>query len=369
MRHTTSVIRGILPIVAFLSSWACAPPAQETHPLASRIDSVVELFLQKGEAPSYAVGVRLGEDLMFTRGYGVADLEHQVAATDQSVYRIASLTKQFTATAILQLVEGGLINLEDDIREYLPDFSTRGHHVTIHHLLTHTSGIPNYTGLPAFEERARLDLDHDALVDLIEEEPFDFPPGDALRYSNSGYYLLGMIIEAVSGQSYAEYLEQHIFSPLGMDQSAYCSSKAIIPNRAKGYSLEDHQWINAEAISMVNPFAAGGICSTVGDLLKWQNALNQHLILSEDSFRKMTQRATLNDGSQTPYGYGIVIAEFDGYKKYAFRGGITGFGSVLSFTPELGLTIAVLTNSDQADPVELEVTLARMITEWKIGGT
>jgi D-alanyl-D-alanine carboxypeptidase len=333
----------------------------------SRIDSVVELFLEKGEAPSYAVGIRLGEDFVLTRGYGLADLEHQVAATDHSVYRIASLTKQFTATAILQLVEDGLMSLGGDVREYLPDFSTRGHHVTIHHLLTHTSGVPNYTGLPAFEERARLDLGHDALVDLIEQQPFDFPPGDALRYSNSGYYLLGMIVEAVSGQSYADYLEQHIFGPLGMDQSAYCSSKAIVPNRAEGYSLEDHEWINAEAISLVNPFAAGGICSTVGDLLKWQTALNKRLILSEDSFRKMTQRATLNDGSETPYGYGIVITEFDGYEKYAFRGGMTGFGSVLSFTPELSLTIAVLTNSDQADPVELEVTLARMITEWTIG--
>ncbi|UCG88023.1 MAG: beta-lactamase family protein [Gemmatimonadota bacterium] len=369
MRHTTSVIGGILPSVAFILSWACAPQPQDTHPLVSRIDSVVEMFLEKGEAPSYAVGIRLGEDFVFTRGYGLADLEHQVSATHQSVYRIASLTKQFTATAVLQLVERGLIGLEDDVREYLPDLSTRGHHVTIHHLLTHTSGVPSYTGLSAFEERVRLDLSHDALVDLIEEEPFDFLPGEALRYSNSGYYLLGMIIEAVSGQSYAEYLEEHIFRPLGMERSAYCSVEAIVPNRAKGYSREDQEWSNAEAISMVNPFAAGGVCSTVGDLLKWQNALSQHLILNEDSSRKMTQRATLNDGSETPYGYGIVITEFDGYQKYAFRGGITGFGSALTFTPELGLTIAVLTNSDQADPVELEVTLARMIAEWTTGET
>ncbi len=369
MKVTMSVIGVILPAVALLSHGACVSRSDVAHQLETRIDSVVEAFLDRGEAPSYAVGIRVGADFLFTGAYGLADLEHEVPATRQSVYRIASLTKQFTAVAILQLAEGGLLSLEDDVRDYLPGLSTHDHHVTIHHLLTHTSGVPSYTRLPAFQERERLDLGRDALIDLVEQEPFDFVPGDALRYSNSGYYLLGMVVEAVSGLSYAEYLEQHIFAPLAMDASAYCDPSAIVPNRADGYSLEEDHWVNAEYISMENPFASGGICSTVGDLLKWERALNERVVINQDSFERMTRRARLNDGSETPYGYGIVVTEFDGYEKYAYRGGITGFGAALTFTPSLDLTIAILTNSDEADPVELEVELARMIAAWATNET
>jgi CubicO group peptidase (beta-lactamase class C family) len=368
MRDSVLTLRLVVPILAVLLFGSCTPHAQEDHSLESKIDSIVGTFLAQELAPSYAVGIRVGEGFVLTRGYGLAGAENEVPAKPETVYRIASLTKQFTAVAILQLVERGLLRLEDDLEDYLPAFRAAGNQVTIHHLLTHTSGVRNYTGLPAFQEKARLDLSHDDLVALIEAEPLDFVPGEAQRYSNSGYFLLGMIIEAVSGQAYAEYLEENIFNPLGMTESGYCNSRDLIRNRARGYSREGQELVNAEPISMVNPFSAGGLCSTVEDLLTWQDALNRRQVLSEDSFQKMTRPATLDDGTETPFGYGVVVTEFDGYQKYAFRGGISGFGSALTYTPELDLTIAVLTNSDEADPVELEVALARMIAEWETGG-
>jgi D-alanyl-D-alanine carboxypeptidase len=362
MRNAISASRLFLLIAVLLpASLACQ--TLDHQGLESTIDSMVTAFMAENPVPGVAVGVRVGDRFTLKKAFGLADVENRTPVTPQSVFRIASLTKQFTAAAILQLAERRLLAVEDDLSDYLPGFSTRGHHVTIRHLLTHTSGIPNYTGLEAFQERERLDLSHEELTGIVEAKPFDFSPGDELRYSNSGYYLLGMVIEAVSGQTYAEYLQEHVFSPLEMTRSRYCSDRQLIPNRVRGYSIADEELVNAKPISMANPFSAGGLCSTVGDLMRWQEALDRGEVIGEASFQRMTQRATLNDGSETPYGYGLVIADFDGYRKYAFRGGIAGFSSALTYTPALDLTIAVLTNSDSADPVQLEVAIARMIAD------
>ena len=333
----------------------------ELDKLQRQIDSVVAVALDEGIAPSYAVGVRIGDEVVTARGYGLADLENAVPASGETVYRIGSLTKQFTAVAIMQLVEQGRLTLDDDLAKLVPSCSTEGHTVTIHHLLTHTSGFGSYTQQPEFEWKSRLDLTNGEVIDLINRERMAFIPGEDQRYSNSGYYLLGMVVEAASGQSYGEYVEEHIFRPLQMAGSSYCHERPIIKHRAAGYSLDGSAVVNDEPISMNPPGAAGGLCSTVLDLLRWQQALTDNELITAASFDRMMTPAILNDGSVTPFGYGLVIIDFQGHRKIAHRGGISGFSSALAYYPEDRLTIVVLANSDEVDPTSMEGVIARIV--------
>jgi CubicO group peptidase (beta-lactamase class C family) len=352
-----------LPVVVIA---LCAGPAvargqAEVGKLQKQIDSIVIAALDEGLTPSYAVGVQIGDDVVVAKGYGLADLENEIPASSETVYRIGSLTKQFTAVSIMQLVELGVLRLDDDLASFIPSCSTGGQTVTIHQLLTHTGGFGSYTRQPLFDWKSRLDLTHEEVLELINKEALAFVPGAAQRYSNSGYYLLGMIIEVVSGQSYPEYTEQHLFRPLSMRGSSYCHEKPIIPHRAEGYTLDGSALVNDEPISMFPPGAAGGLCSTVLDLLRWQQALSENRLVTAASLRRMATPTVLSDGSMTPFGYGLVIIDFRGHRKIAHRGGISGFSSALAHYPDDDLTIVILANSDEVEPPSLEGAIARMI--------
>jgi len=330
--------------------------------LIGQIEQLVQQEMEDGPIPGVSVAVEHDGQLLMARGFGFADLEHDVPVGPETVFRIGSVTKQFTALAILQLVEQGKIALDDEITRFLPDYPVQGHTVTIHHLLTHTSGIASYTGLgEKFWKVSRLDLSHQELLDLFANEPFDFAPGEKWSYSNSGYYLLGMIIEAVSGESYADYVHNHIFEPLGMVDTMYCDPVAIVPHRARGYATKDGEVVNAEPLSMTSPGAAGALCSTPLDLLTWQRALDDNTLISAASRKQMLTEAKLNDGSGTGYAYGLGIGELDGHLKVAHGGGINGFAVAFDTFPDDHLVVVAFSNIGTTRSDRIADNIARTI--------
>ncbi len=328
--------------------------------LRADIRARVRARMRAGHWPGVALGIEL-DGAVHLETLGLANLEHRVRVRKETVFRIGSVTKQFTAALILKLQEMGKLSVGDDITRYLPDYPTGGRLVTVHHLLTHTSGIQSYTALPVFWARSREDLSPEALLALFKDEPFRFEPGEQYEYSNSGYHLLGMIIEGVLGRPYRDCLAEHLFAPLGLDHTQYLNNSPVVANRASGYVWENGQWRNAPYLSMRLPFAAGSIGSTVEDLLTWQGALNRGSVLSGNSLQSMRTRKPLNSGEPSSYGYGVAVAEFEGTPKLTHAGGINGFAGILSFYPAYSLTIAVLVNLGSANPFALESEIARLV--------
>jgi CubicO group peptidase (beta-lactamase class C family) len=358
----------VLAVVGILSLIACPAGEQTTTTVASpdalvaEIDGMVAEALANGPTAAISIAVARGPEIIVAKGYGLADVENEVAATADTVYRLGSLTKQFTSVAVMRLVEAGLINLDDEITRCLADFPTQGHTVRVRHLLNHTSGIKSYTGLgEEFWSKSRLDLSHEELLELIADEPFDFAPGTAYAYNNSGYYLLGMIIEEVTGQSYADHLRETIFEPLGLDATYYCSNEPIIPHRASGYARHEGELVNAGILSMTSPYAAGALCSTVLDLVTWQRALHSGALLEAATYARMITPETLADGSPLSYGYGLGIGEMEGHAKIMHGGGINGFTTALAYYPDDDLSTVVLTNTEGANPGGLERRITRAV--------
>jgi len=331
--------------------------------MINKVDSLAEATLTGGPVASLSIGLRRGDDVLMVKAYGLADIEHDVPATGETVYRIGSLTKQFTAAAVMQLVEAGKIGLDDPITDYLPDYPTQGYDVTIRHLLQHTSGIKSYTGLEAWRPKVPLDLTDEELVALFKDEPFDFAPGEKFLYNNSGYYLLGMIIEQASGESYREYMQTHLFQPQGMTGSSYCDERPIIPGRAEGYVAQDGELLNDAPLSMNQPGAAGALCSTTWDLLAWTADLREGEVVSEESYHLMTTKGVLNDESETGYGFGLAINSLEGHDRVAHGGGINGFNTAMAHYPGADLDVIVLSNTEGPHAGRV----ARDIAKWALG--
>lgn len=346
---------------ALLSLVASGAAAQAPDPIATYADSVVGAAIAKHQTAGASVAIVKAGRTIVSKGYGSQDLENDVPATAQTVYRIGSLTKQFTAAAIMRLAEQGKLSLDDSVQKFLPTFPTQGNRVTIRHLLTHTSGIKSYTGLgPKWTSRMRLDLAKDSLVAMFANEPFDFKPGAQWKYDNSGYFLLGMIIERLSGQSYGAYLKDEFFTPLGLAGTRYCDQRPLITHRAQGYSpTPDGQFVNADLLSMTQPYAAGSLCSTVDDLAAWTRALSSGKVVSPASYAQMTTPGTLNDGAPLTYGFGLQVGTLAGHRHIYHNGGINGFISELHHYPDDSLIVVVLTNTEGPAAPKLEAVLAR----------
>ena len=289
-----------------------------------------------------------GEKIV-SKGYGMANYELDIPNKSKTKVRIGSVTKQFTSVIILQLCEQGLINLNDTLDKYIPDYPN-GDKVTIHHLLTHTSGIFNSTEVKDFSKDMR---NEHSVVDLISEFkqlPYDFEPGTKFSYSNSGYILLGYIIEKVSKKSYKEYLNHNIFKKFSMNDSGYDDYKKIIKDRASGYSLvgEEKSLANCDFVDMSVPYAAGALYSTVEDLYIWNNKLIKGEVLSEDSLNQMFSKHVKTQ--ECYYGYGVFLddVELGGKvrKKIWHTGGIDGFLSCSKVFPDEDIQIIMITNID-----------------------
>jgi CubicO group peptidase (beta-lactamase class C family) len=336
------------------SSKQAGPEPGARSALALRIDSVVDLFMKNHHVPGISVAVVKRADTVVFKGYGFADLENQVPATPLTVYRIGSITKQFTAAGIMRLVEQGKIRLDAPLSTYLPEYPEPGRGATIRQLLTHTSGIPSYTSLGArFRDNIRLDLTDQQLVALFDHVPLDFIPGNQWRYDNSGYYLLGMIVARLSHTRYSDYIRDTLAGPLGLAATLYCSSAPIIPHRASGYSWDDGHSVNSSPLSMNIPGGAGALCSTVGDLVRWQGALAGGKVVTPASYVQMTTPVELFDGKHAPYGFGLDVGKYHGHSAISHSGGINGFSTDLAYYPAESLTVVVLTNVEGIDAARL----------------
>jgi D-alanyl-D-alanine carboxypeptidase len=255
------------------------------------------------------------------------------------------VTKQFTGAAILLLSHEGKLSLSDPLTKFIPDYPTQGHDVTIQHLLSHTSGIKNYTEIPEWEPTMRTDLTVDQLIAVFKDKPFDFSPGEKWSYSNSGYVLLGSIIERVSGQSYAEFLRTRIFEPLGMKQTRVDVNADVIPNRAEGYSKQGDHWVNADFLSMTHPYSAGDLVSTVDDLARWNAAIEHNELLTRDEWTRATSSFVLADGTRTQYGAGWFMGRVGNLASVEHGGGINGFNAYVLRVPSKHFYVVVLANA------------------------
>ena len=328
--------------------------------LVARIDSLTQAMMAEEHVPGVSVAVLRGQDTIRLRGYGMADVENSVPASTETVYRIGSITKQFTALIILQLAREGRLSLDDTLQKFVPSFPTPGRRITVRNLLNHTSGIPNYTSIGrAWLSRVTLNLDHDSLLALVKDLPPDFAPGEQFRYDNTGYYLLGMVIESVTGHRYADEVATRITGPLHLGSTMYCGTRQLIPHRAQGYTTDSGNTVtNASYLDMGQPFAAGALCSTTRDLLVWHRALSTDA-LSPLSYEMMSASGQTNHGRPTGYGMGLAPGDLSGHRRISHSGGIYGFSTDLANYPDDSLVIVVLANSEDANATRLSVRIAR----------
>jgi CubicO group peptidase (beta-lactamase class C family) len=357
------IVRSCVMAVAFCtavsSSLAPAQASETSDPAAGDLDSIVQSAYSP-DAPGAAIIVVLKGKILYRGARGLANIELGVPLRPESVFRIGSVTKQFTAAAILLLAEQGKLALSDPITKFLPDYPVQGHLVTIQHLLSHTSGIRNYTELPQWQSTTRNDVSVQQLIGAFKGEPFDFAPGDRWKYSNSGYILLGAIIEKVSGQTYADFLRSQIFEPLAMKNSRYENLAQITPGRVAGYMSQGGEWRNADYLSMSQPYSAGAIVSTVDDLARWDAAIENAELLKKASWQRACSSFALTDGTPTRYGAGWIIGRVGPVATVEHGGGINGFNAYVLRAPAEQLYVAVLANASppQTPPQDAAVRLA-----------
>jgi len=357
------ILLSFLAALVSMSSIARAQSAQspDAAALATKIDAVMSETYKPG-GPGAAIIVRKDGRTITRKGYGQADLELGVPIEPDMVFRLGSITKQFTAVSILMLAEQGKLDLQDEITKFLPDYPTQGRKITVEHLLTHTSGIQSYTDMPEWLPLWRKDFTVPELIGLFKDKPMRFEPGERWAYNNSGYILLGAIIEKVSGRTYEQFLDEEIFKPLGMSHSYYGSAERIIPRRIPGYQAGKNGFVNAPYLSMTQPYAAGSLLSSVDDLAVWSDAVFSGKLVKEETLAKALTPYKLKNGESTGYGYGWFIADFGGHRSVEHGGGINGFTSYEMTLPEDRIFLAILTNGaiEGRAPEPRAVKIARL---------
>lgn len=313
--------------------------------IEAQLDRIASNYYKADQAGATVIVTKDGKTLL-RKGYGLSNVENKVTMQADHIMRLGSITKQFTAVGILMLIDEGKIALNDPLTKFMPDYPETGKKVTIEHLLTHTSGIPSYTNKPNFFETATKDLSVTQMVDTFKNDALDFEPGTSWNYNNSGYFLLGAVIEKVSGMSYAKFVEQRIFIPLGMKNSAYEAYERAAHPHAVGYSFNLGKFEHSHKISMTQPYAAGALVSTVDDLAKWNTAISTGKLLKAESWKRAFTSYKLKDGKDTSYAYGWGIGQLQEQPMISHGGGIPGFSTFALQLPTQKVYVAVLTNSD-----------------------
>jgi CubicO group peptidase (beta-lactamase class C family) len=294
---------------------------------------------------SGAIGIARNSEVLLSQGYGLANREHDVPNSPLTKFRLASVTKQFTATAMVLLHQQGKLRVQDPICAHLADSPATWDEVTIHHLLSHTSGIPNHTDFPETWATIGLPKTVSELIATFKDRPLDFAPGQRWNYSNSGYILLGAIIEQVAGQSYEQFVRERIFEPLAMFNSGYDHHTPLLPHRAAGYIKQDGTIVNAAYIDMSVPYAAGALYSTVDDLCLWDQALNAERLIPQELLNMMfTPVAITEPPGQADYGYGWGIYPMLERRCVGHSGGIFGFSTNLTRFLDERVLIVILSN-------------------------
>jgi CubicO group peptidase (beta-lactamase class C family) len=321
--------------------------AQDT----ARMDQVIQPYVANHQFMGSVLVARDGQ-VIYNKGYGSADLEWDVPNSPDTKFRLGSVTKQFTAASILLLEERGKLSVNDPVKKYLPGAPAAWDKITIYNLLTHTSGIPNFTGFADYQKLEPFATTSEQLVARFRDKPLDFEPGEKWQYSNSGYVLLGHLIEKITGDSYEKFVRENIFTPLGMKDSGYDSNSAVIPHRASGYVAGKNGFENAGFIHMSIPHGAGALYSTTEDLLKWEQGLFGGKLLKAASLDKMTTPFKSN------YAFGLQVETAGGHKVIEHGGGIEGFNTELAYYPDDKLTVVVLGNVNGGAPGDIARKLA-----------
>ena len=317
------------------------------------MDQVIQPYVANRQFMGSVLVARDGQ-VIYSKGYGSADLEWDVPNTPSTKFRLGSVTKQFTAASILLLEERGKLSVNDPVKKYVPDAPAAWDKITIFNLLTHTSGIPNFTNFPDYRKLEPFAATAEQLVARFRDKPLDFEPGEKWQYSNSGYVLLGHLIEKITGDSYEKFVRENLFVPLGMKDSGYDSNSAVIPHRASGYVAGKDGFENAGFIHMSIPHGAGALYSTTEDLLKWERGLFGGTVLKAASLQKMITPFKSN------YAFGLQVQTAGGHKVIDHGGGIEGFNTELAYYPDDKLTVVVLGNVNGGAPGDIARKLASL---------
>ncbi|GMN04718.1 hypothetical protein MTsPCn5_01060 [Croceitalea sp. MTPC5] len=316
----------------------------ELSGLEKYTDSLFKASIDSSMVAGGAVLVHQKGKTLLKKSYGLASLELEVPMPENASFEIGSVTKQFTAVAILKLVEAGKLSLDEDFTTYM-DFNTKGRKITIGHLLNHTSGIAGYTEIEEFGSLVPQDLPRDSLVRIVETKDFLFEPGEALIYNNSAYFFLGLIIEKVTGKSYEAYLKDVIFEPLNMRNTYYCSTSQVVSDKANGYDFSPDGLQQKQYLNHAWPYAAGSLCSTTEDLLIWMDALHNEKVLNKAQYQELVTPKTLNSGVKVNYAMGLTNFMNYGHQEISHGGGIPGFLSDTRYYPKEDLYIICLVNT------------------------
>jgi CubicO group peptidase (beta-lactamase class C family) len=346
-----------VPTATPVSTATPAPTATRTaQDLGTELDTILQKVTKANVFSGSVLAARDGQ-IILNQGYGLADREKKTPNTAQTRYRIYSITKQFTAMAILMLQEQGKLNVQDPICKYIPDCPAAWKTITIHHLLTHTSGIPDPPDLADYQKTEATPSPPEQLILRFKDKPLDFQPGEKWSYSNSGYALLGAIIERVSGQSYEDFLQKNIFEPLKMVNTGYDHNRSDL---AVGYVSSGR--IKANSVDMSLPYAAGGLYSTVEDLYRWDQALYTEQLVPQRALDTMfTAHASVPDSDESGYGYGWFIGEYMNRRNISHGGGWVGYTSLIDRYPDDKVTVIVLTNQANVDPATISDIVEKRI--------
>jgi D-alanyl-D-alanine carboxypeptidase len=356
MRHNPTIVAFALTLI-----FCASVPAG-----GDEVDSYIETQMRHLHIPAISLAVVRGGRVVKTKGYGLANIEAGSAATPTTVYEIGSVTKQFTAAAVMMLVEEGKIGLDEKITKYIPGAPQAWDRITIRHLLSHTSGIRNHVAVPGYLNIFKTNLSFEttpARAELLREFfklPMEFEPGQTWAYDNTGYYLLGLVIEQASGKSDYQFLDERIFKPLGMNATRSTDPRPVVPNRASGYEWVGDKYENRPVLLPAIAFSAGTIISTVEDMAKWDAALYGEGLLKRTSLEQMWTPARTNDGASASfdYGFGWFVDSYHGRRLVLHTGGTPGFSSAFYRFTDEKLTIILMSNHSDRFLDQLAIEIA-----------
>lgn len=340
-----------------------SPAAWSDDAIEQRLDYILTRATQEGDKPGIAVAVQRGTQVIYSKGFGYADLEHRVAVTVDTAFPIGSITKTMTGLAVAQLVAAGKIDLDAPAGKYLPGLPLPARDALIRHLLNHTSGLVNYTELTEFPRGAERPVTRAEVLGWFSAKPLQFEPGTRYNYTNSGTFLLGLIVEHVTGQTYEQYVRQSIFTPFGMQHTSMADWRMLVDHRAHGYQRGKTGWVNAPRYDPLVAFSAGSVMSTTGDMLEYRAGVFAGTTTPSAIRESLHRLDRLRDGTLVPYSLGCLVhVTWEGHRRIMHSGDISGFSAHYSYYPDDETTIVVLTNSDSgAPPVSLEAKLARVV--------
>jgi CubicO group peptidase (beta-lactamase class C family) len=361
-QYASRIVRSLVVLTPLAG--AGAPLLAQADPSPAEIDAIFAEW-DRDDSPGCALGVYRDGEIVYEAGYGMANLDWGIPIEPSTVFYVGSVSKQFTAASIALLVRGGQLDLDDDVRDYIPELPVYDPPVTIDRLLHHTSGMPDmYRAMDAAGMNIYDPIDADEAISVLASQPLDFTPGERYSYSNGGYFLLAQVVERVSGMSFTDFTRENIFEPLGMSHTHFHSDPGhVIQRRAMSYERDDSGEIRQNYVSTFAFVGQGGLYTTVGDLIEWDRNFYENRVGGAGFTELQETRGQLNDGSTIPYALGLMHGEYRGAKFVGHTGGMMGFRAVLERYPEHHFSVATLCNQSQIDPARL----ARRVTDLYLG--